>query len=87
MKVEEHSPGRGDTESASERICALARRGDWLAVHREARALHSAQVAERLGAFRRRGMSACGRTFSALRVAVRGLAHAVHLGGRNPRKA
>jgi hypothetical protein len=87
MKVEEHSPGRGDADSASERICTLARRGDWLAVHREARALHSAQVAERLATFGRRGTSVCRRTFGALRMAVRGLAHAVHLGGRSPRKA
>ncbi len=87
MKVEEHSPERSDAGSASERICALARRGDWLAVHREARALHSAQVAERLATFGRRGMSAWRHPFGALRMAVRGLAHAVHLGGRNPRKA
>jgi hypothetical protein len=69
------------TESeAAERACALARRGDWLAVRDEARQQYAIHLQRKLAYFGRYG-------WGVLKTGAHYLVEVAHLTGHGPRKA
>ena len=76
----EFSDARDEAEMAAERVCALARRGDWHAVRDEARRQHAIHLQRTFGGFGR-------RSWCVLRAGAHRLAEVAHLTDRGPRKA
>ena len=76
----EVSDARDEAEMAAERVCALARRGDWHAVQDEARRQHAAHLQRAFGGLGRRSLGV-------LRAGAHRLAEVAHLTDRGPRKA
>lgn len=80
-RASEVSDARHEAEmAAAERVCALARRGDWHAVRDEARRQHAIHLQRRFGGFGR-------RSWGVLRAGAHRLAEVAHLTDRGPRKA
>ena len=66
--------------AAAERVCALARRGDWHAVQDEARRQHAMHLQRAYGRLGRRGLGL-------LRAGAHRLAEVAHPTGHGPNKA